>query len=433
METSALYPPLDVIIHPGRNFQTVAAEVLQDTPGTPYSFLNEGSLRETVGLFRDHFLPTPQYDTPSYLGYSVKARPDWYTLRVLWDEGITHFDCASWGEIRYVQEINPQSVIMFNHPIKRLPHINESLRNGVRHFTAQDLEEINTILTAAAEYPSLKPLEIAVRLQTWNGRARMNLSKKFGIPAPKAQKLISYIHKNSSALPGISMHVGSQNTDPQVHVRGIREMASIAQAGGGVHSFNIGGGLPVAYHPGESFDAREYLTLISRAITEHIDKAILSRGIILSEFGRSIAATGMISVFPVLKVYRNAAGNITEAHFAGGIFSDCIDSVIHPGWRYHFEALGRNGRQLTGTDVPVTLYGQTCDDGDVLPYQVPLPADLQSGDYLVMPNAGAYGSLTLGSPFCGFSLPKYVVYNSSFANTAQLPLEEHTTMAPANY
>jgi len=48
-----------------------------------------------------------------------------------------------------------------------------------------------------------------------------------------------------------------------------------------------------------------------------------------------------------------------------------------------------------------TVYGPTCDGLDVLSYPVTLPADTQSGDWIVFDGIGAY-SAALRTDFNGF-------------------------------
>jgi len=53
----------------------------------------------------------------------------------------------------------------------------------------------------------------------------------------------------------------------------------------------------------------------------------------------------------------------------------------------------------------VTVAGPTCDTADLLFQEKELPEDLQAGDFVYIPNAGAY-TLAYASTFNGFPLPR---------------------------
>jgi ornithine decarboxylase len=57
-----------------------------------------------------------------------------------------------------------------------------------------------------------------------------------------------------------------------------------------------------------------------------------------------------------------------------------------------------------GKPVPWHIAGPTCDSVDVLMQDQMLPEDLQDGDFVYIPNAGAY-TTAYASEFNGFPLP----------------------------
>jgi ornithine decarboxylase len=54
--------------------------------------------------------------------------------------------------------------------------------------------------------------------------------------------------------------------------------------------------------------------------------------------------------------------------------------------------------------VPCAVTGPTCDSEDTMFFDVPLPADLESGDRVYIHNAGAY-TTAYASRFNGFDVP----------------------------
>ncbi len=62
----------------------------------------------------------------------------------------------------------------------------------------------------------------------------------------------------------------------------------------------------------------------------------------------------------------------------------------------------------TGTTFHGAVAGPTCDSVDILMRDEMLPEDIQEGDFIYIPNAGAY-TTAYASNFNGFPLPDVVV------------------------
>jgi ornithine decarboxylase len=394
-----------IIQHPGRNFGPVAQEILVAHPEDSFCFLNIGKLRERIGVLRDHFLP----DNPHRaIAYAVKANPKRRILEILTDEGVNHFDCVSQKEIDSVKRVNPGAEVLFNHPIKTAKDIRyASSRYGVGHYTAQSHREIEKILDNASPALHDRQVEIAVRLKTPNERARINLSPKFGATDAEVGKMIREIRRHFNCVPGISVHTGSQNGDPETFTDAIRKMADIARREGGVKTMNVGGGIPVNYFPGDHFDIKEYLQTITRAVESDTSGAFLDDPKIIIELGRAIIAEAVDLVIPVLAVENREKPCV---YFKDGVFSSFTDYAVH-GWIFNFQPLRTLGDGFSARIVPDELYGQTCDSGDTLG-EVYLPDDIREGDYIWVANAGAYLDC-LHSKFSGHEAAQYVTYNPS--------------------
>ena len=59
------------------------------------------------------------------------------------------------------------------------------------------------------------------------------------------------------------------------------------------------------------------------------------------------------------------------------------------------------GTRRTGAILPRICFGPTCDSVDRLPGDVPFPADIAEGDYVIVYGMGAYSTVT-NSRFNGF-------------------------------
>jgi len=388
--------------HHGKDFRTVALEVLEKFPEETFCFLNAGKLRETAGILRDYFLPGNQARA---IAYAIKANPKKRILEILSEEGIRHFDCASSGEIDAVKEINPKAEIFFNHPIKTSADIFHAAGSGVHHFTVQAHQEIVKIMNNAFPNMSPDPVEIAVRLRTPNEKAKIDLSTKYGVSHGAASSMIYAIRKMIGAVPGISIHTGSQNEDPRIFVEAIRYMADVARESGGVKTMNVGGGIPVNYAENDNFQLKQYVEMISAALESNSPGALLEDPKLIIELGRAVVGECIDLVIPVLAAEEREKKTI---YINDGVFTSFSDYAIH-GWQYNFKTIGEKGRTLSANKIPYVVFGRTCDSGDTLG-EVLLPEDLTDRDFLWLQNAGAYMD-SQSTRFNGFDPPKYVSYN----------------------
>ena len=84
--------------------------------------------------------------------YAVKANPSPELLRILWDNGISHYDVASIAEVRLTRAALPQATLCFMHPVKTPRAIREAYRtHGVRTFSLDTIEELEKIVDACRD------------------------------------------------------------------------------------------------------------------------------------------------------------------------------------------------------------------------------------------------------------------------------------------
>ncbi|MFN3578206.1 MAG: type III PLP-dependent enzyme, partial [Tabrizicola sp.] len=65
------------------------------------------------------------------------------------------------------------------------------------------------------------------------------------------------------------------------------------------------------------------------------------------------------------------------------------------------EVLSPTGEKRTGEAIARIVFGPTCDSVDRLPGEIPLPADLQEGDFVIWQGMGSYSTVT-NTRFNGF-------------------------------
>jgi len=388
----------DALTYPCMTKPDVLCALVRDFPECAFYLLNVSQLHNKCTLIREHFLPQMQ---GGKVAYAVKANPNRHVLNIIANAGIDHFDCASIEEIRLLSNFIPKAQLLYNHPIKHTKDIHEAYQCGIRQFTVQSQDEIDKLLSVTD-----RDLEVIIRLASHNLDARIPLSEKFGASFESALQMIRSAHERSLRC-GLSIHVGSQNTNVEAHLYEIKKIFNLARDVGEVHSINIGGGIPVNCEQMSKHCSKHYLNQVSHTISRHIDGVFRTqKPRIYIEPGRAIVAESIDLLIPVMaKEIRN---NQICVYIDDGIFTSFSDAIIHQ-WRYDFQVFPGEGRYISDKKIPMTVYGRTCDSGDKLS-EVYLPENIQAGDYLLLPCAGAYTD-SQSTLFNGFRPPKYVLYN----------------------
>ena len=179
-----------------------AAEIARLRPVQPVTLLRPHAARRAARFFVERF--------PGRSLYAVKANPSPDLLKLLWDEGVTHYDVASIGEVRLVAETLPQAVLCFMHPVKAEEAIAEAyFEHNVRTFSLDTLEELDKIVRATAtDGVPASDLNLLVRIRVSSDHAKLSLASKFGAEPHEVKALLMAARQASDAL-GLCFHVGS--------------------------------------------------------------------------------------------------------------------------------------------------------------------------------------------------------------------------------
>ncbi len=354
---------------------TVDQLVAELQPAEPLHCLRPGVIADAAAGFVAAF--------PGEVLYAVKCNPEPAVLRALWAGGVRHFDCASQGEVLLVRQMFPDAVIHFMHPIKARPAIREAFfRHGVRDFVLDSAEELAKIL--AETEPG--DLGLVVRLALPKGRARYDLSGKFGAALEECAALLRAARPHAARL-GISFHVGSQCMDPLAWRRAMALAGeAIGLAGVAVDIVDVGGGFPVAYPDMQPPPLGAFMAEIEAAF----EALGLPEAVLWAEPGRVLVAEGA-SVVVQVQGRRDGMLFIND-----GVYGSLSDAGA-PGFRFPVRLL----RDSAAPMVEFGFFGPTCDSADVMRGPFALPADVAEGDWIEVGQLGAYGAC-LRTAFNGF-------------------------------
>jgi ornithine decarboxylase len=319
--------------------------------------------------------------------YAVKANPSPALLRVLWENGITHYDVASLNEVRLVREALPEATLCFMHPVKAEEAIAEAYHShGVRVFSLDSQEELLKILRATNDATDLT---LCVRIRVSSEHSKLSLASKFGAEQAELPQLLMAARQASDAL-GICFHVGSQAMTPHAYALALEQVrVAIVNSGVTVDVVDVGGGFPSSYPGMEPPPLLAYFETIHRCF-ERLPVSYSSE--LWCEPGRALCAEYSSLVVRVEK----RRGD--ELYINDGAYGALFDAA-HIGWRFPVELV--RAQPSRARDMAFSFYGPTCDDMDHMAGPFMLPADIQAGDYIEIGMMGAYGC-AMRTGFNGF-------------------------------
>lgn len=322
--------------------------------------------------------------------YAAKANPDPRVLKTLIEEG-SGFEIASIAELDLLLSLGvPASEIYYSNPMKSRAYLEYAASKGVEWYVLDSIEELRKIV-------SIKPdAKLYLRIDTPNIGSDWPLAGKFGTHLGDIKDIIHEAASLGADLAGVTFHVGSQCRNPQNWRVGIERAKNVFEdmrrAGLRPRLLNIGGGYPVRHV--KPIPSIEVIADVVNAAIADLPADIR----IMAEPGRYLVSD---SACFVCRVVGTATRNGKRwMYWDAGIFGGIIE--VSEGLRYEILS-NRNGN-----NIPWSIAGPTCDSVDVLMHDELLPEDIQEGDFIFIPNAGAY-TTAYASNFNGFPLPDVIV------------------------
>lgn len=341
--------------------------------------------------------------------YAVKANPSPDLLQILWDNGVTHYDVASIGEVRLVARTLPEATLCFMHPVKAEEAIAEAyFTHGVRTFSLDTIEELEKIVRATK---GAEDLTLCVRIRVSSELSKLSLASKFGA-GPGETKALLFAARQAADTLGICFHVGSQAMSPDAYAQAMeRVRMAIVEAAVTVDVIDVGGGFPSAYPGMEPPPLERYFETIHRAFES---LPISYSAELWAEPGRALCAEYSSLIVRVEK----RRGD--ELYINDGAYGALFDAA-HVAWRFPVTLL--RDEESRAKDVAFSFYGPTCDDLDHMAGPFDLPADVDTGDYIEVGMLGAYGS-AMRTAFNGFGTDETIEVTDEPMATLYAGLED---------
>ena len=363
-----------------------AAEIAKLRPVQPVTLLRPHAARRAARYFVEKF--------PGRALYAVKANPSPELLKLLWAEGVTHYDVASLGEVRLVAETLPESTLCFMHPVKAEEAIAEAyFKHGVKTFSLDAMGELDKIMSATR---GATDLNLLVRIQVSSDHSKLSLATKFGADPSELTRLLFATRQAADAM-GICFHVGSQAMNPAAYSEAMsRVRDAIVDAAITVDIVDVGGGFPSSYPGMEPPPLEAYFDVIHRTFEA---LPISYSAELWCEPGRALCA----EYASVLVRVEKRRGD--ELYINDGAYGALFDAA-HIAWRYPVALVREPASDVRS--MPFSFYGPTCDDLDHMVGPFELPGDVRAGDYIEIGMLGAYGC-AMRTQFNGFTVGENVI------------------------
>lgn len=349
-------------------------------PDNPVLFFAPAVLQETARRFLLGF--------PGLVTYAVKSNPDEMVIQNLDAAGIRGYDVASIHEIELIRRLAPGSAMHYNNPVRSRAEIARAVQLGVRSYSVDSRSELAKLV----EIVPAEGAEISVRFKLPVNGAAYNFGAKFGATAELAAELLREV-ACAGFTPSLTFHPGTQCTDPMAWDAYIRTAAEIArEAGVRIARLNVGGGFPAHRLSDLAPELEAIFALIERVTGEAFGA---DRPALVCEPGRGLVAEAF-SLATRVRAVRDEAHVFLNDGVYGGLSELPLIGPID-----RVEVVDLDTRPRAGVRVPRIVFGPTCDSVDRLPGELPLPADIEEGDYVIFHGLGAYSTAT-NTRFNGF-------------------------------
>jgi diaminopimelate decarboxylase len=362
--------------------------------GTPAFFMDEDDLRQRARAYATAFDAGDVY-------YAGKAFLCTTVARWIAEEGLG-LDVCTDGELAVAVAAGfPPDRLGMHGNNKSRAELERAVAAGVGRIIVDSFDEITRLRDVAAEVGVrqrvLVRVTVGVEAHTHEFIATAHEDQKFGFSlsgGQAEQAVAAVLEAESLDLVGLHSHIGSQIFDTagfDVSAHRVVELAATIRDRYGVEiaEINLGGGLGVAYLPG---DDPETPKEIAQRLTAIVERECRAAGLAVPrlsmEPGRAIVGPSAITVYDVGTVKDVVLdGNLTRCYVSvDGGMSDNIRTALYDA-DYTCALANR------ASDAPAKLarvVGRHCESGDIVVRDTWLPSDTAPGDLLAVAATGAY-------------------------------------------
>lgn len=341
------------------------------TYGTPLFAVDVEELRMTA---RAYLRELRSRHGRSDVYFALKAFPCAPVMRVLADEGLG-CEVVSAGELAIALSagVDPARIVLHGNA-KTDEDLQAALEAGVGIVVIDSLDDVERLGRLATG-----PQRVLVRVNpdiaatTHAAFDTGSGTSKFGVALANVPEVIERIARTDALrIEGLHVHAGSQLLDMKIFERAAAALAPF----GRFDTYDLGGGLGVAYAPGdEEPTIGAYADALVGALSEYLNPSAR----LIIEPGRSIVARSCVTLYSVVTVKR---AERTHVAVDGGM-GDNLEVALYDTRFAPFVVDKEEAPERC------ELVGRHCEAGDVLARDVEL-ASPAVGDIVAVPGTGAY-------------------------------------------
>ncbi|CRK58265.1 Diaminopimelate decarboxylase [Alloactinosynnema sp. L-07] len=349
--------------------------------GTPCQVLAEAEIRRRARRFHRTLDGVE-------IVYAGKALPCAAAFRWADEEGLS-LDVCSAGELAVARAVGfPAERILLHGNVKTDDDLKAALSYGVGRIVVDSADEIDRLAGLTTGQDVLVRVTPGVDAHTHRAIATGVEGQKFGLSLASgaaATAVGQVLAQPGLRFAGLHCHLGSQVRRVAAYEDAARRMVGLiadlwARYQVTVPQLDLGGGFAVPYLPGEAdFDLLGFATRLRTAVTDECAGRRVPVPRLAVEPGRSLVATAGVTLYRVVSVKDRFVA-------VDGGMSDNPRPALY-GVRYAVRLVGRTTKAVRRR---MTVVGRHCEAGDIVAEDVPLPADIHSGDLLAVPVTGAY-------------------------------------------
>jgi diaminopimelate decarboxylase len=320
--------------------------------------------------------------------YAIKANATLGVVRLMRSLG-AHADANSGGEIEVALRagFSPDEIV-FTGVGKTRDEIERAVGLGVHAINAESPGEVERIEAAAAARDVRARVAIRINPDVDAGShpkiSTGHRATKFGMSMDAAREMArDLLGRPHLDVVGLHVHVGSQITSCEPVALAVRMVAGLAREllsqGVRLQHLDVGGGLGIAYRPGQVVvPVEEYAAAVLAGIGDTGLTVVL-------EPGRWLVGPAGVLVTRVVDLKPRADGGRFVIVDSG--MTDLIRPALYHAW-HEIEPVTPRESRTSSADV----VGPVCETSDTFGEDRPLPP-IEVGDLLAIRDTGAYGAI----------------------------------------
>lgn len=367
--------------------------------GTPLYVYDEATIRGRCQALRAAFAARWPNTIVAYAG---KAYLSLALCRILLAEGLA-LDAVSLGELRIALAAGfPAQRIHLHGNFKPPAELAAALTLGVDRVVVDSLDELDEVEALAraqgrrtAIWLRLCPdveTQTHAAIQTGHAASKFGLDEASGAADEAARRATA---SEWLDLAGLHAHAGSQLLDSAAPARVTTFLCDFAarlreRYGAAIRELSPGGGLGVAYVPGDaSLEVERYAQAVADALRAGVERHGLVAPQLVVEPGRAVVARAGIALYTA-GPRKVVPGGPTYLAVDGGMGDNPRPALYEARYTAALPARMRTSADEEGDQREhVTVVGRYCESGDVLAREVTLPR-IAPGEILAIPVSGAY-------------------------------------------